>query len=407
MAGVTYKPPPRAEDLLGALLPGASLSFYATGTLNRVPVYADPALTRPMPNPMTADIASRFKNFFLDPDTDYRARLESFGVLKWDLDPLTIFPGQAAAIPVDDAGRAMPFAVLTFWKSRTTELAAIYSNSGLSTPLANPLTADATGAFPVIYVDDTKGYRTKLERADGVLVYDLDPQLRADPAPPTTFGTALHASEIPENANGATFTAPAAWAFGAGNFTAECWFRRWADPGAEQHRVLRARPATGNQSGWELQVRPSGANQSLRLLLRPVTTSFTFDSADFALAINTWGQVAIVVDRGTNLATFYFNGASIGTASIAAVSGAVGFAGAMVILQALSGDVDELRVWNVARTGPQIAAAYATPLADPSAESTLIACWKFDEGAGTATTESKQGTVATFAAGASFIAGPP
>ena len=43
---------------------------------------------------------------------------------------------------------------LTFYLVNTLTLASIYANSGLSTPLANPLTCDAAGRFPQIWAED-------------------------------------------------------------------------------------------------------------------------------------------------------------------------------------------------------------------------------------------------------------
>lgn len=174
MAATAYKFPARAQSLLGVLLPGASLAFYAAGTLNPQSVFSDPELTIRLPNPMRADSAARFPEFYPDPDLSYRAILTSDAGEEWDLDPVSIFPGTDGATPLDDAGAPMPLATLTFWLSSTTELAPIYVDNTLTTQLANPLTADASGAFATIYLDDTIAYRHKLEHGDARLVYDYD-----------------------------------------------------------------------------------------------------------------------------------------------------------------------------------------------------------------------------------------
>ncbi len=48
---------------------------------------------------------------------------------------------------------------------------------------------------------------------------------------------------------------------------------------------------------------------------------------------------------------------------------------------AFAGRLDEVRIWNVARTGPEILAGTRQPLS--GTESNLVACWNFDEGIGT------------------------
>lgn len=219
-----------------------------------------------------------------------------------------------------------------------------------------------------------------------------------------TFQFALASASV----NGTTFTAPAPWAFGAGNFTCGFWFR---DTGISvdnaQFRVLRARPISGGQSGWEAQVRNGNVGEKImRLLLRPAGVSFTFDSPTLFQTDGTWTHYAFVIDRGANTVTFYRNAVSEGSLSIAAVSGSVGFATSMLILQAIAGEVDELRVWSVARTGAEILADYLTPFTSFS-DPNLIADWQFNEGTGSTTTESKNGTVASIVSGGSFVAGPP
>jgi alpha-tubulin suppressor-like RCC1 family protein len=51
-----------------------------------------------------------------------------------------------------------------------------------------------------------------------------------------------------------------------------------------------------------------------------------------------------------------------------------------------AGNLDELRIWNIARTPGQIAANMNQPLT--GTESNLLACWKLDEGAGASTSDA-------------------
>lgn len=72
----------------GALLPGAKLYFYATGTTTAQAVYQDISLTTPHANPVVADAAGVFAPIYMGQfTTDYRVRLETAaGVLIYQLD---------------------------------------------------------------------------------------------------------------------------------------------------------------------------------------------------------------------------------------------------------------------------------------------------------------------------------
>ena len=210
--------------------------------------------------------------------------------------------------------------------------------------------------------------------------------------------------------NGSTFTSPATWAFGSSNFTAEGWIRNTGALDGQQNRIIRARSTSGQQSGWEFACRPAGADPNvkiLRLLLRPVATSTTFDSPSFDMPEGTWCHIAVTVDRSGN-AIFYVNGVSIGTANVTAVVGGVGFATPCRLLDSISADGDEFRVWNVIRTPTEIAANAFSALPSPLTQTGLIGYFKCDEGSGTTTTDSTASAiVVTLDSNTTFVAGPP
>jgi hypothetical protein len=54
---------------------------------------------------------------------------------------------------------------------------SIYSDDALTVELANPLTANAVGAFPDVYWDDATAIRVILKTADGVTLSDTDPYI--------------------------------------------------------------------------------------------------------------------------------------------------------------------------------------------------------------------------------------
>lgn len=174
MAAIQWQDQPRAR-FDGVLQPAAVMHFFASGTSTRINAYADAALEVPLPNPLTADAAARFPAIWLDLEQTYRIRMVTAeGIEMFDLDPFEVFPGTDSGMPLNDSGEPMPNAQLTFWLASTTILTGIFGDSGLITPLDNPLTANDDGEFPPIYLDDELRYRTCLEDGDGVLIYDVD-----------------------------------------------------------------------------------------------------------------------------------------------------------------------------------------------------------------------------------------
>lgn len=96
---------------------------------------------------------------------------------------------------LDDAGRPLPHAVLTFWHSQTSTPAAVYADQELETELSDAqgrVTADANGVFPLIYIDPDIMYRVRLQTSDGVLRWDVDPYLCDCTEPPRLFRNPVH-----------------------------------------------------------------------------------------------------------------------------------------------------------------------------------------------------------------------
>lgn len=73
---------------------------------------------------------------------------------------------------IDSNGDIDAGATLTFWENGTTVLQAIYSDSSLQTPLANPMSPDAAGRFPVggssqVWAPDDYVYSIQMEFTNG------------------------------------------------------------------------------------------------------------------------------------------------------------------------------------------------------------------------------------------------
>lgn len=76
---------------------------------------------------------------------------------------------------LDANGIVVPGASLTFYVSGTSTPQTIYADAGLTTPLANPVTANAAGAWPAIYIDNTLTYRVVLRNSLGAVLNEVDP----------------------------------------------------------------------------------------------------------------------------------------------------------------------------------------------------------------------------------------
>jgi hypothetical protein len=74
-------------------------------------------------------------------------------------------------------GLTVSGAQLYFYATGTTTLQPVYTTSALSTPLANPVTANAAGRWPQIYFDNALSYRVVLKDSLGTVLADVDPYL--------------------------------------------------------------------------------------------------------------------------------------------------------------------------------------------------------------------------------------
>lgn len=98
---------------------------------------------------------------------------------------------------LDDAGRPLPGAVLTFLRPGTTVPKPVYTDQELDTELSDNrgrVVADEEGRFPLIYLayDPTPRYRVMLHTAEGVLRWDIDPYLCDCTDPPYLFRGPKH-----------------------------------------------------------------------------------------------------------------------------------------------------------------------------------------------------------------------
>lgn len=77
--------------------------------------------------------------------------------------------------PVDGSGNVYAGAKLYFYLTGTTTPVDTYADSGLLTPNANPVVADANGLFASIYLDNSTVYKAVLKTSADVTVWTVDP----------------------------------------------------------------------------------------------------------------------------------------------------------------------------------------------------------------------------------------
>lgn len=73
------------------------------------------------------------------------------------------------------SGSSLSGATWTFYITGTSTPATVYADSGLATPLSNPVVADSGGKFANIYLDDEVTYRAVLKDSGGTTIKDIDP----------------------------------------------------------------------------------------------------------------------------------------------------------------------------------------------------------------------------------------
>lgn len=74
----------------------------------------------------------------------------------------------------DVNGVPQPGALLSVYLNGTTTRATIYADAGLTTPLPNPVTADASGVFPSIFSADGSTRSISVTTADDVPLATFD-----------------------------------------------------------------------------------------------------------------------------------------------------------------------------------------------------------------------------------------
>lgn len=76
---------------------------------------------------------------------------------------------------LDGAANILSGAKAQFYLTGTVTPTNVFADSLLTTPLANPVVADANGVWPVIYMDPAVTYKVTITTSAAVLIYSADP----------------------------------------------------------------------------------------------------------------------------------------------------------------------------------------------------------------------------------------
>lgn len=74
----------------------------------------------------------------------------------------------------DSDGAPLPDARMSFYENETTDLATVYTNSALTTPLSNPVAADSSGYFPNIWAEEDTLFSVSIESPSTGLIRTID-----------------------------------------------------------------------------------------------------------------------------------------------------------------------------------------------------------------------------------------
>jgi hypothetical protein len=191
--------------------------------------------------------------------------------------------------------------------------------------------------------------------------------------------------------------AASAFALPSGDFTLEVWVYPTSWPSGEMQILAKDQNAVqANQ--YRLGI-DSGGNVFF------MASDASGNGVDFynnayvlqaQLTVNTWAHLAVT--RSGSAFTLYVGSASMATttSTLALSGGSNPFRiGARVSQSGSSapdtdnfqGIIDDVRVWNAARTSAQIVATMSQAL-DPAANPSLVANWRFDDGSGTTAADS-------------------
>lgn len=184
-------------------------------------------------------------------------------------------------------------------------------------------------------------------------------------------------------------------------FTAETWVKIYAGTGTLMSNVEYVNAPGDGAKGFSIRL--NGQKAELVMGKGSAAGDWTVLTATDDLVLDTWTHVAVTYN-GSNAEIFY-NGMSQGvlaTTNPMLVSAQNFYLGEHPTYpdRRLSGQLSDVRVWNIVRTGTEIQSSMLTFLS--GTESGLVANWKLDEGSGTLINEQVSDTDVTKGTGTTW-----
>lgn len=269
------------------------------------------------------------------------------------------------------------------------------------TPFLQQLTASINGAAPVVN-DDTSaqfavGTLTQVTAAGRTILGDATAVGNLELAPNPALGL-NGASAFMSVPNSATLKPGL-----VGGWTVEFWIQRNGAGLGDFPVVIGSRPwSSATDKGWAVAL-ASGSSFKVSAHFADGTSGFDLAAAQSTAGVTagTWQHWAVVFDRPGNRVVFYKNGVVDSTvvSGITYPSTSVDQADEVLVgkdpglTRVLQANLDDVRVWNVARTAQQILDSFKNELVGN--ESGLQANWNFNTGnANDLTAKANNGTLA-------------
>ncbi|MBI3231956.1 MAG: LamG domain-containing protein [Candidatus Doudnabacteria bacterium] len=203
-------------------------------------------------------------------------------------------------------------------------------------------------------------------------------------------------------------------------FTIEAWVKLNAVPGGGSFASIVGKgplgdPPSGNHN-YYFGINNGTFVAGLNLLggVESSSGANTHNWTNFAYPANTWYHVAMVFDGVADTITLYQNGVQFGSVltGVTVVPStnteiiSIGRLTSNAVGSQINGQIDEVRLWNTARTAAEINANYSKQLT--GSEAGLVGYWNFNENSGATAGNSVSGaTNGTLLNGASWSGNVP
>jgi hypothetical protein len=175
--------------------------------------------------------------------------------------------------------------------------------------------------------------------------------------------------------------------FAGNSFSVEAWVYADSNSATDYRNIVSKKQGGGTAVGWLLRFSKIDNSLKPTLFLADGSNALFVTDAT-AITEGYWYHLAGVVDRNSDTATLYVNGAAVASGSLSAISSvSSGIAMRIGIWSnnnnnnndPWKGDIDEVRIWNTARSQTEVQDNMYTRLA--GSESNLVAYYSFEDGA--------------------------